>query len=352
MYRYARLIVFVSFYVLLMSNLLVHAQTNNAQRNKKLVQDALAQISAGKPDAVSALFADPLKMNQGGTELVATRPKDILGFQEALQAAIPDLKLAADVIIAQNDDVAAFVTTSGTFSKPFSFAPFGPNPIPPTNKAIQWSEIDVFHFNSDGKATQVWSVSDPTVMLIQMGIMPAQPQDSNPLKVKDLTDPVGFKALSSTEQAATFTTGMERRNLALLEKQAQEPIGTNSEADYIKPYISRADAPNPEEVNPGADPIGAVFSAAMPDLKAKIVAEVAEGDWTGGAAIYTGTFTGKAQLGDMTLKPTGKTISWPIAVIQRRNAEGKVVEEWAQLDPSALLQGLGLASSPDATPAK
>lgn len=339
--------------LLLAGTLPAHAQTNSAQRNKKLVQDAIAKISAGNPDGWTQLLTDPFKFNEGDVTLHDASPMEIGGLQQALQAAIPDYKANGDIMVAQNDDVIAFITSSGTFTKPFSFALLGPNPVPPTNKPVQWPVINAFHFNADGKVTELWSINDPTVFGTQLGIMPAQQSNASPLKVKDLTDPVGFKALSAADQAATFTSGMERRNLSLMEKQLQLPIGVTSDADYASPYIARGDGNNPEAMNPGTDPVSAIFMATMPDLKGKPVAELAEGDWTAGIAVFTGTFTGTAQFGNMQLKPTGKTISFPIAFIQRRNADGKIVEEWTQINPSGLFQGLGLGGpGPNATPAQ
>jgi predicted ester cyclase len=80
----------------------------------------------------------------------------------------------------------------------------------------------------------------------------------------------------------------------------------------------------------------------MPDISGETQILIAEGDWLATLVNVRGTFTGEAQLGPMTLTPTNEVIEWQIGLIYRFDADGKIVEEWDELDTSIVLTGLGV----------
>ena len=161
MRRFIQSLVLLISCLLLVSVFSAAAQENTAQRNKETYVSALADASAGKLDALINLFADPYLSNQGGITIQKSSPQAVEMFAKALAAAIPDLKITPDVLIAQDDLLAGSLTYSGTFTQPFSFAIMGPNAVPPTNKAVQWTEMTFLRFNNEGKITESWIVSDP-----------------------------------------------------------------------------------------------------------------------------------------------------------------------------------------------
>ena len=66
-----------------------------------------------------------------------------------------------------------------------------------------------------------------------------------------MDEPVGYLALSSDDLTATFTSGMEQRNVGIVESLLS---GTMAETNppYTSPYISR-EFGTVEEDNPGED---------------------------------------------------------------------------------------------------
>ncbi len=342
MRHFSKAIILISVMLALIGGMAVHAQADNAQRNKELVRSAMAQLSTGDPSAYYALFPDEFMMNQGDTNLAPMAKADVEAYADALMAALPDLQMVPDVIIAQGDWVAVPVTLTGTFTQPYSFAPITTEPVAPNNQSIRWTEMNFIHFDADGLISETWGVSDPTVLFGQMGIFPMEGGDT-PAEGASMTEPVGVAALTADELAATFTSGMEARNTATLEALVAQPLGTDSSAYYASPTISHNSGTVSEMTSAGSeDPFASMLTVALPDLASTPAVVVAEGDWAAVLLNLSGTFTGEASLGDMTLTPTGQPIQWQFAVVERFNSDGKIVEEWLEINAIPLLAGLGL----------
>ena len=329
----------------LLSGIVTVAQEDVAQKNKQTLLDAIAAYNAGDLDGFYAMLADPFMMNQGDATLVQATHADVLGFDQALIAAVPDVQMIPNVVIAQGDWVAAELTTSGTFTQPYQFAPFGPDSFPPTNGPVSWTGMDFLHFNADGLVSEVWLLSDPTVMFGQLGIFPAQQGDvtGTPVDV-----PAGYQALSADELAATFTSGMEARNQQQLDGELALPLG-DADASmqyYTDPYISWNNGA-PYSVTAEDAQGDAAFldnlKQVMPDAAIEpLDIVVAEGDWVAAIVKLSGTFSADADFFGTPLTHTDQQIEWMFGGIDHYNADGKVVEQWIEGDPSPLLQGLGL----------
>ncbi len=318
-----------------------HAQDDAAYRNKAAVREALAQLSAGNVEGFFQLYADQFQANQGDAALYDTTAEDLASFTNALVAAIPHLHVVPKVIIAQGDRVAAELSFSGTFSQPFSFAPFGPDPLPPTNQRVSWTEMHFLRFNDEGKVIEDWGISDPSYMLSQLGVMPhdAENQISN-----RLTPPAGYQRLNADALAATYTSSRENETVALFQEQVDLlGLGADAAGYYTDPYVSW-DGGIPSVVNTEDDlEFLQALSVAMPDLTVSAEIVVAQGDWVAGLVTITGTFTNELNLVELgTIPPTGQSVVWQLGIIDRYNAHGKVVEEWIESDTSPMLIALGL----------
>lgn len=320
----------------------VAAQEDVAQRNKEAYRDALSQASSGNPVSLFQLYADPYQSNQGGVTLQETSIINTEAFGNALWAAIPDLQITPDVLIAQDDWVATSVTYSGTFTESFNFSSME---SPSTNRSVQWKEMNFLRFNTDGKIIESWVISNPTVMLTQLGVMPAQPAGGPPT-TNSLTDPVGYKTLSADELSATFTSETGGRNVAAWQEILKDIVDTSPV--YADTFVQRTQSGLIHEVDrdntSNGNFIGLLFTA-MPDLEATPDILVAEGDWVASLVTFKGTFINEISVGPMTLKPTSETITWQAGFIDRFNADVKVVEEWTADNPIPLMQGIGLMPS-------
>ena len=105
----------------------------------------------------------------------------------------------------------------------------------------------------------------------------------------------------------------------------------------------------PPEVPPGREGLRGTFAgflAAFPDLQTTVEDAIAEGD----KAVVRWSARG-THLGDFNgIPPTGRSVHFSGIVIGRIS-DGKIVEEWEQLDMLGLLQQLGAIPTPDASPA-
>jgi steroid delta-isomerase-like uncharacterized protein len=90
----------------------------------------------------------------------------------------------------------------------------------------------------------------------------------------------------------------------------------------------------------------ALYFAAIPDLRATIDDMVAEGDKVSVRFTVTGTQVGEL----MGVPPSGKRFDVG-AMCMYRIAEGKVAEQWEQIDMLGLMRQLGAIPAPAQEPA-
>ena len=83
----------------------------------------------------------------------------------------PDMHIDIDDVIASGHKVAVRSTMTGTDTT-------GMPGMPATGKPFSMGAIDVFTFDDDGMNTEHYGVYDIFGMMMQLGHMPAPPQDS------------------------------------------------------------------------------------------------------------------------------------------------------------------------------
>jgi steroid delta-isomerase-like uncharacterized protein len=102
-------------------------------------------------------------------------------------------------------------------------------------------------------------------------------------------------------------------------------------------YLDHAALPGQAPGLQGAKQKWAMYLAGLPDLRVTIEELVAEGDKVAVRRSYAGTHRGEL----LGIPPTGKQVRLGGISIFRL-AEGKIAEQWEQLDRLALLQQLGM----------
>jgi steroid delta-isomerase-like uncharacterized protein len=80
--------------------------------------------------------------------------------------AFPDTTLNVDLMVAEGDTVAAFVSYQSTHTGPFMGRP-------PTGKSVRVTGMDIMRYR-DGQVIELWSQFDDLGMLQQLGIVPRQ----------------------------------------------------------------------------------------------------------------------------------------------------------------------------------
>lgn len=341
MKQIARMI-FVGLMLVMIGAGSVSAQGDNAQRNKQMFLEMVAQYNAGNREAFYSLLTDPFMMNQGDPVLAPMSPDGVRGYDGALAAAMPDIQMNPAVVIAQGDWVATQVTWTGTFTEPFSFAPFGPDPLPPNNQAITWTEMSFLHFNVEGLVDEAWVISDPAILFGQTGAFPPAETSRTGTPIEGAT---GYQTLSADELAASFSSGMEARNQAVFEDMVALGLGGDATGFYADPYVAWGfggaySVTAAQAAEEAAFP--AMLAMAMPDVSMVQTVTVAEGDWAATLITLSGTFSEDIEFFGMPLTATGETITWQFGAIDRFDADGKIVEEWIEGDATPLLMGLGI----------
>lgn len=338
----ARLTLFSLLFTLIIGVNLVAAQGDNAQRNKQIYLDVVAQYNVGNREAFYSMVTDPFMMNQGDTVLASMSPNDVRAYDSALAGALPDIQMTPAVVIAQGDWVAVHLTWTGTFTEPFSFAPFGPDAFPANNQAITWTEMNFLHFTAEGLVDVAWLVAEPALMFGQMGMFPP-PEGSR--TGTPIEGAAGYQTLSADELAASFTSGNEARNIGAFEDMIGLGFGGDSSGFYADPYVAWGfggaySVTAAQTAEQAAFP--AMLATAMPDLTMEQPVTVAEGDWAATLLTLSGTFSEDIEFFGMPLTATGETITWQFGAINRFDADGKIVEEWIEGDATPLLVGLGI----------
>jgi steroid delta-isomerase-like uncharacterized protein len=100
-------------------------------------------------------------------------PEGYRMYFSGLRTAFPDLAVAPETIVADDDSIAFAYTITGTQTGPLMG-------IPPTGKKIKVRGMQISKFK-DGKMVERWGSSDELGMLQQLGVLaaPGQARSAN-----------------------------------------------------------------------------------------------------------------------------------------------------------------------------
>ncbi len=214
-------------------------------------------------------------------------------------AAFPDFHLTTEDMIAEEDKVVSRVTIRGTHKGEFMG-------IPPTGKEVTATGILIQRF-ADGKIVEDWESFD------FLGFM------------QQLTPPPVDTEANKALIRRAYEEILNQNNLSV----ADEIVAADCVL-HIPPY------PDIHTLE-GYKQFVTTNSTAFPDGQYTIEELIAEGDKVAVRWTTLGTHTGEF----MGLPPTGKQVKVTAIVIDRI-AEGKIVEEWANVDFLGLMQQLGV----------
>jgi predicted ester cyclase len=100
-------------------------------------------------------------------------PEGYRMYFSALRAAFPDLSVAPETLVGDDDSLAFAYTITGTQNGPLMG-------IAPTGRKIKIRGLQISKFK-DGKMVERWGSSDELGMLLQLGVavVPAQSRSAN-----------------------------------------------------------------------------------------------------------------------------------------------------------------------------
>lgn len=149
------------------------AQQSSQERNRqaflRIVNEA---FNAGNVDVLSEIFA-PEYVNH--SPFGEGNRDSSMATVAAYRAAMPDLVLTPQVVMAEGDFVASVIQFEGTFANPLSM-PDGT--IPPSGQPVRFVMQIVHRFNQNGQSVEEWLTWDNLSLLTQLGALPtsdAQP---------------------------------------------------------------------------------------------------------------------------------------------------------------------------------
>ena len=120
-------------------------------------------VNSGDLDAFDRLVAVDAVDNDPGPGQVPG-PDGYKALFGELRTAFPDLDVAVETLLADDDQVAFAYTLSGTHRGPFQGNPA-------TGKSIKVRGMQISRF-ADGKLVERWGSSDQLGILTQLGIAP------------------------------------------------------------------------------------------------------------------------------------------------------------------------------------
>lgn len=101
-------------------------------------------------------------------------PQGFIKFFTQFRAAFPDLKIAVEHMVADEDNVAIAYTVSGTQDGPFQG-------IPATGKKIKARGVQIAKFDANARIVERWGASDEAGIMQQIGASkPTRSMDEPP----------------------------------------------------------------------------------------------------------------------------------------------------------------------------
>ena len=131
-----------------------------SEENKAVVKRLFDEVTRGNIDAIDTLLSDSFVEHEELPGMPAGKEgvKALFGM---LRSAFPDLQIAAEHVIGEENLVSAYATATGTHRGEFMG-------IPATGKAVSVHLSDLVRVEN-GKITEHWGVMDMAAMMQQLG---------------------------------------------------------------------------------------------------------------------------------------------------------------------------------------
>jgi predicted ester cyclase len=300
-------------------------------------QKCVGMINDGKfDDFKKDCVADEFTVHEYGQDMKGDM---VMGYFQAMKKAMPDWKLAPQLVIISGRNILAVELTTGTQSGELAMP--GMPPVPATNKKVGQLFFHKLTINDQNKATEEWAFDDPATMMGQLGLAP---KDAPP------TRPAIDKGLDGAPiVVVTADDDKEHKNLEAW-KKGDEVFNAHKLPDLMAMVTDDAlesdqamgkDNKGKKEIEAGLKQFWAAFS----DIKATTSETFAAGDYV--VAIGKMEGTNDHDMGKM--KKTGKKVSLDFAEIAHVK-DGKVDTLWRFHSGLQFAMQMGLMPAPGAAP--
>jgi steroid delta-isomerase-like uncharacterized protein len=139
----------------------------SAERTKALVRRYFHELWKGDDLAAADALLAPDVAVRGTLGVTARGPDGFRAYVRAVLAALPDLRVDVEQVIAERDRAAARVVYAGTHLGPL----LG---VPPTGRPVAYPGVTLFRVAAD-RIAEIWSVGDTLSLVTQAGAFPGEP---------------------------------------------------------------------------------------------------------------------------------------------------------------------------------
>jgi len=123
-------------------------------------------INAHDADAFCERLADDFVEHEVTPGMPPTKEGTCQCF-ELYFAAFPDMRFAAEELLAAGDKAVGRIRVTGTHSGDFMG-------VPATGRPVEIQGIDIVRFGDDGRALEHWGVTEELKLLQQLGVVPEE----------------------------------------------------------------------------------------------------------------------------------------------------------------------------------
>jgi len=139
----------------------------SAEENQEAVNHFLAAVNSDDDDAAAALMAGAVTYH---SRAKGDRTGDAASFLQGQQASFPDAAMTVDLLVAEGDTVAAYVSWSGTLQGETARVSGQDVSVPEGQRDAEWVGSFFFQFEC-GKIAHVWPVIDRLGHLMDLGVI-------------------------------------------------------------------------------------------------------------------------------------------------------------------------------------
>lgn len=133
-------------------------------RARELIRIGDEAIARASPALLRAYFAQDFVFHGPTGDLTFDQLSD---YFASLRAAFSGFRIVREQIIVDGDYMAARNTFSGVFTGVFTHSPIGP--MQPSGRSAEWTVINTFRFDADGRLAEEWAQTDYRSLLEKLG---------------------------------------------------------------------------------------------------------------------------------------------------------------------------------------
>ena len=139
----------------------------SAEENKEVVNQFLEAVHSGDDAAAADLTMEGIDIY---SHRKGEREGDTEGFLQGQRASFPDATMTVDLLVADGETVAAYITWSGTLQGETAVISGQDVSIPEGQRDAEWVGALFFQVEC-GKITDVWPVIDRLGHLMDLGVI-------------------------------------------------------------------------------------------------------------------------------------------------------------------------------------